>query len=546
MFKIILNPKNDYWISIFFGTLLTFIFPSSGKGLHTLKFWNDQAMYVRGLNEVLNGENTYGPLGYVGPAYIGLTRFIKQGLDITIGSSFIILNKISFAIFFICLTYSILWAARKVLLLELNKTKIIFASFLIFGTNVFVLRTSQISKYIDVPWTNFLTMACWILTLLIWFISVKNNFKIDYFIMGLIAVIAFQTRGIDGTLLLLLNIILIILIDSESIKRINRFIFYLTGIVVGYFLIGILSKTFVIFSQYNDIETYFPNYRKPDFQGIWTRFVQVFIDPCYYSFCSENNFQYLSEPGVESWKLPMLYQLPALIPLVIIVLFIITILSFKVRLNNLDKNSRAIIQIAIVFYILSMIKMSGYFTLIVINGSIIKYGLSREFMTTVFVLLLIFNFTLPILLAYQRNFLVVLSTTISVSLALLIYRLSVVGPIPQIEGKHLSSIQVQFTPECKNGWSENCKVIVNAKMVNNLSYYIRNEGHIKLWNNEGFWKWFALDSNGVVPKAAHSSFDNCPNCFVDVLPIVVGVNGTPTYDVFIDMFRISNANRYFD
>ena len=193
-----------------------------------------------------------------------------------------------------------------------------------------------------------------------------------------------------------------------------------------------------------------------------------------------------------------------------------------------------------------MIKMSGYFTLIVINGSIIKYGLSREFMTTVFVLLLIFNFTLPIVLTYQRNFLVFFLATISVSLALLIYRLSLVGPIPQVKEKHLSSIQVQFTPQCKKGWSENCKVIVKAKMVNNLSYYIRNEGHIKLWNNDGFWKWFALDSDGVVPKSAHLAFGNCPNCFVDVLPIVVGVNGTPTYDVFIDMFRISNANRYFD
>ena len=550
MFKLkekLLNFENNvsyrFLFSIISATLFVFTSKSSGKGLHSIYNWNDQNLYVVALKEVLNGSNTFSPRGYVGPAYVALARFFKQGLDISIGSSLILMNKIFFIIVFSLIIFLLVDRFRPIRYLLNKEPKSVlpllyFISILL--TTYVTVNFNGIQKYTDIPWTNFFTMALWIISLSIWLSSDSLSF-FKYISLGFISILALQTRGVDGALLLLLNFFLIVLIFNKYSSRVvaYRFLSFIFGSFLSWIAIGITSRSFQLFSQYNEIEAIFPNYRKPDFTGSFTRLVQVFIDPCYLSFCDYNYFEPIKDSSVESWRLPMLWQIPSLSVFIVLIVGLLLTITWNLKKLNLSPREFKTLIVTILFFVFSIAKIYGYLLLIVFNGSIIRFGVSREFYTALFVFLIVY-LELSFILYKRFKYIALFLNFTLIFISLLIYFISVRGPIPDLKSYHLSSVTSKMVGVCELTTTKSCKITLSGNFVNGSVNELRSDGHVKIWSEDGYWEWFPLNPGGFLTKETIESLIECQNCNLDYLPFVVGVNGTATYDDVINFFRLDS------
>jgi hypothetical protein len=505
--------------------------------------WNDQNLLLQAVVENIEGRgNSFTADGWIGPGYVTAFRLFNSLFPLVdFYENLVRFNQILFilTIFFINITVLFFYFNQR------GKTNQNLTILRIFGEAIcyltfltFIYYFSGIFQYINIPWTNFLATLLWQIVLLQLLLLVESGkfHSIQILSLGFFVFFTYQTRQLDGIILIALSLLFINFYAVKNYSKIlnilNMNLIYLLGLLSSFFLTGITTQDLSLFNQYKKIAEVFPGYKSPDFIGMPIRLIQVLIDPCFYSMCRYNDFQPLNEGMNNIWGMPLIFSLPLFLPVVIMGVFA---LIFSSQFTD---------KYRILFFTVitsSLIHIFAHFLLPVINGSVMKYGTSREFISGILILSTIFIMAF-IDMKSKIRFIV---STIFIASALTIYYLSIYGPLIKLEEKHLQRAQVTLSKSCftNQGAGIDCKVKIYGINYGNKVWQIRPKGHVKVHNSDQY-KWFRTDEAGNLDKEAVRYINNCENCLIDVLPIIVGVNGTPVYDLVQGMFRIYPGYNY--
>ena len=502
--------------------------------------WNDQFLIYQAVNQNIEGlGNSFTLDGWVGPGYVTLFRLFHYFYNTDeLYLDLIKFNQLMIVFTLITMTYTVLVVHLKNQKLhKLNYTYFVQVS-IIFFILAFIYYFSGIFQYTIYPWTNFVAMLMWQLA---FYILLSLYFNEKYIIakiilVGVVVAFTYQTRQLDGIILFSITIIIISLRnffrDNVIVSFFKANLFLLFGFLTGIVIIGLNTGVFSPFNQYKMISKIFPGYKSPDVLGIPVRFIQVFLDPCFYSMCRYNDFNPLKFSNSRIWDLPVGLSLPLIIS-AIISSFLIMFVKLKI-----SKELKYILRI---FIIATWLHFFGYLTLPVINGSVLKYGTSREFISGI---LILNTATLVAMLSIKSKMKVYLLFG-NVLLTLGVFANSQFGPFIKFSDFHLRKVQVVLNGNCNltSSIEPECVLYVFGITYNDSVLLLRPKGHIKVHTPEEY-KWFKVSESGKIDKDTLQYIRSCPDCLVDVLPIIVGLNGTPVYDLVQGMFRIYPGYSY--
>jgi hypothetical protein len=552
----ILNSK----IAPFVVGLLYLMLPPTGKGLSSTKDWNDQNLFWQGvINLQEKNDSTWSHDGWVGPGYVGLIRLISRIFGIDASNAMVLTNRLCFAIaaVFISLSIQSLLSSSKVTVQE--KTRIITASLIGFAV-------IPVFTYSDIPWTNFLTYAIWSLAVYLLFLmknnkmsNIKNSAAI--FSVGFLAFYARQVREADGLILMIFGFIFISLNIIPEIKaRIiakfeiaQKFTIYILGMISSWIFVGLLAGNFTIFSQYWKVEEIFPGFKDLYFTGLISRFVGVFVDPCYNSYCPDNSYTGILDDVSRIWSQPILLQIASLGPVILILTGILVRVFFKFKLNlNL--------MYFILFVGTGVTFIVGYTSLTVLNGSVIKFGTSREYFLPTMLLLLALIFFLST--SSEITFNTRLLTNSFSFLTVLMVLLALTVGLPRWENSHVEKVSTSLNlTECPS--STKCRVKMESISVNFQRKILSTQGWVeaiykpKFIEDNGitttgisiqevipgkktdvYRKWYKMSENGILPKEIMKGIGEKGIYTLHFVPIDLGVQGTPTHTKHIEELTI--------
>ncbi|MEP4485958.1 MAG: hypothetical protein ABJ013_10040 [Halioglobus sp.] len=172
---------------------------------------------------------------------------------------------------------------------------------------------------------------------------------------------------------------------SEIFSHIRTGLLCLIGLGAGYALCSLILGDLFVYRQYDGIVAYpmseLMTVRLSDFP---TKFVQLFVDPCFFTSCTNNNWvhgsRFLAGAGVESFRYPLILQVPAMVwaALVGLVVFIASPSEFVRQL----KAPQVAIPLICFFGI-----VLGYSTALGGGGERLKFGYVRDFMDATYFLI---------------------------------------------------------------------------------------------------------------------------------------------------------------
>lgn len=544
--------------------LLYLLLPPTGKGLTSTKDWNDQNLFWQGvINLQEKNDSTWSHDGWVGPGYVGLVRVVSRIFGIDATNAMVLTNRICFAVagVFIALTVQLILSHS--FLTKKNKKNVLLVGVIGFA---FI----PVFTYSDIPWTNFLTYVIWTISLyLLFYFKMQSKSEIEklliIFTVGFLSFFARQVREADGLILIIFGLIFISLKLIPDLKNIlvtkiyvlKCFFVYFFGILFSWISVGILSANFTIFSQYWKVEEIFPGFKSLYTTGILSRFMGVFVDPCYNSYCPDNSYTGLLDDWSRIWAQPILLQIASLGPVVLMIIFIAIAISIRAKLNlNL-----------LYFFLLvgtGTTFILGYTSLTVLNGSVIKFGTSREFFLPTMLLILAFIYFLATN-SYAGFNLRFLSVAFNV-LTLLMVTLAMTFGLPRFEGHHVEKVFTTINiEECKEtskcliqmklqgtnakekqfstqGWVEAIykPVFVESNKIKTTGISIQEV--IPGKQSDVYRKWYKMSKNGTLPNEILSAIKTDGVFKLHFVPIYLGVQGTPTHTKHIDELTI-NFNR---
>ena len=552
----ILNSK----VAPFVVGLLYLILPPTGKGLSSTKDWNDQNLFWQGvINLQEKNDSTWSHDGWVGPGYVGLIRLISRIFGIDASNAMVLTNRLCFAIAAVFISFSIqsLLANSKVTIKE--KTRII-------GVSLVGFAFIPVFTYSDIPWTNFLTYAIWCLT--IYLLLVMKNNKLSrntnialIYLVGFLAFYARQVREADGLILMIFGFIFITLntipvIKDRSITKfqiVQKFLIYILGMISSWLVIGILAGNFTIFTQYWKVEEIFPGFKDLYLTGITSRFVGVFVDPCYNSYCPDNSYTGILNDVSRIWSQPILLQIASLGPVVLILIGILLRVFFKFKLNLDLMYFILLVGTGVTFIV-------GYTSLTVLNGSVIKFGTSREYFLPTMLLLL------ALILFLSTNSEITFNSRILTnsfnSLTVFVVLLALTVGLPRIENSHVEKVSTSLNlSECPS--STKCRVKMETTGMNSQRKTLSTQGWVEAIYKPKFIedndikttgisiqevipgkkadvyrKWYKMSKNGILPKEIIKGISEKGIYTLYFVPIDLGVQGTPTHTEHIDELTI--------
>ena len=535
---------------------LYLLLPPTGKGLSSTKDWNDQNLFWQGvINLQEKNDSSWSHDGWVGPGYVGLVRVVSRVFAIDATNAMVLTNRLCFAVAGVFIALIIQLFLRHSFLSEENKKRVLLASVIGFA---FI----PVFTYSDIPWTNFLTYVIWTLSLYLLF-HLKMQSSSDavklliIFTVGFLSFFARQVREADGLILIIFGLIFVSLklvpdLKSNLITKIyvlKCFVAYFFGILFSWISVGILSANFTIFSQYWKVEEIFPGFKSLYTTGILSRFIGVFVDPCYNSYCPDNSYTGLLDDLSRIWAQPILLQIASLGPAVLLVFFITVKLMIHTKLNlNL-----------LYFFLLvgtGTTFILGYTSLTVLNGSVIKFGTSREFFLPTMLLIVAFVYFLTTHSHSRFNlrFLVIAFNV----LTLLMVTLALTIGLPRFENHHVEKVTTTInTNECKE--SSKCLVRMKILGANAREKQFSTKGWVEaiykpdfVENNnikttgisiqevipgkqaDVYRKWYQMSKNGILPKEILKGIKSDGVFKLHFVPIYLGVQGTPTHTKHID------------
>jgi hypothetical protein len=202
----------------------------------------------------------------------------------------------------------------------------------------------------------------------------------------------------------------------------------------------------------------------------------------------------------------------------------------------------------------------GYTSLTVLNGSVIKFGTSREYFLPTMLLLL------ALILFLSTNSEITFNTRLLTnsfnSLTVFMVLLALTVGLPRIENSHVEKVSTSLNlSECPS--STKCRVKMEITGMNSQRKTLSTHGWVEAIYKPKFIedndikttgisiqevipgkkadvyrKWYKMSKNGILPKEIIKGISEKGIYTLYFVPIDLGVQGTPTHTEHIDELTI--------
>jgi hypothetical protein len=533
--------------------LIVLILPDSGQGEIVQLSWWDQSVFLKALQNVLAGKASDSvENGLVGSGYITLGVIVTKLFSTDPKKSLVLINRLSFiltTLVFFCsanyLMYNALNEFQETSEKLFLSSKIKAANLTAFIYTLTVIVSSNFVSFSDIPWSHFpatlMGMSCILLVFYIEDSYKKRHYRKLLFglsTLGFCLGLLVQIRSFEGMALLLgivTWLLLLALISPlatlQKIKStVNYFQLIKYTIVFGLsFLVTFLTSQIVTRQQtisllYFGLRDNNPVLREmyktyPDIFPV--KFVQVFIDPNFFSF----NQNYEINPLIfgfnfDVFKMPFLLQVPFLIYAIPAIFTILIFSGYKKTIKTLLKKSSFVIPL-----ITGLILTVAYLGSPLFGSPHLKYGVVRNMMLVTWYLALVagpWHF-FPTILPLSRRFfpqglvyVCILPILISVVYGQIIVHYT---GFWNFEKMHIKKIELE----------ETCQSLICSLTVNSYN----NQGQVIKIPNQRYIVAGSCPSTGkrmATTVSPYQSFTLLPcseRYQIDVYPINMGFAGSP-------------------
>ena len=378
---------------LLFGIILLFILiflPVSNYGHHSMRAWGDQSLILHALRQMLSNQTPDSVAnGWLGPGYLSLAYIVKYLFALSPENALILLNRLSYIG-----TVLLLYFSGYVLLTRHTSTYLpgltsfIYSMFLAIGSIFF--------GFSDIPWTHFIATF---LVMFILFITLFQTPTITIhqlflcYLQGCLVCLLTQVRLHDS--LIFLSCCLLCCIFTHYFQLKNRILFYKTMLItITVFIVGFAITLFLIYhlNRLDELSFNYFTYSKHDpsfidkstlyFHTFPYKFVQLFIDPLYYSWdplYRETrillSFQDIKELIHNPWKMPIFLQAPAFL-----YLFVLSSIVIVTNMKHILHASNKLLMFTFLPTLTSIGLLVCYITNASAGGPHLAYGYVRDFM----------------------------------------------------------------------------------------------------------------------------------------------------------------------
>lgn len=290
-------------------TLAVLLLPRFGRTYEVMRGWGDQSFYMRLLDLMDKGAFKQAlAANYMGPSYLAFVHLIKKTLALDSTGALVFLNRalVAAAIILPTAVYG-LWS---------NRTNLAMASLSVFIT--FILSTPFMFAS-SIPWSHYVFGFFGVAFLIV--LSFPTT-PVQVFLAGAIWGTMANIRLFEAEVLaaLLILFILISLLKGVRLplaKLWPLLVSAICGLAIGYFSHALILGELHFYKQYSGMlahESFSGS--ALNFRDVPVKFVQFFVDPCFYSLCSEVDytkrtaFVFANDPGLQNWRMPFILQLP--------------------------------------------------------------------------------------------------------------------------------------------------------------------------------------------------------------------------------------------
>ncbi|TPI61349.1 hypothetical protein FJ417_10895 [Mesorhizobium sp. B3-1-7] len=356
--------------------IVCLLFPRFGQAYQIAQVWYDQKEYLTLLMAADQGQAAWATAqNYMGPGYLAAVQTLKSAFALDSIGALVFLNRVCAAAAIALPAF--VYGMRAPF--DISRFPLSTAVFAIFVTSTLYLYQS------GVPWSHFVAA----LPAVAFVLLLSNRRKTPMVIgaagaaFGILASIrAFEALALGS--LLVTYAMVWSLINFRRISKISLLgsaAMFLVFATVGYSLHGIVLGHVHVYTQYAggmDPESFKGSVlRIKDFP---VKFVQFFIDPCFYSICSEVNytagtpFIFQPDPTLMNWWKPFALQIPFFVATTIVGLPLL--LAWPRVLRSVFTDPVLFVSIGGAYGITFV-----YMCFIVGGGDQLKYGFARELFT---------------------------------------------------------------------------------------------------------------------------------------------------------------------
>ncbi len=291
------------WLVVLLVIACLVIAPPSGLGLSTLTDWRDQQFFVQAATQTIeSGLPDAETRSRVGPAYIALTLGIGQVFSLDVGPALVLLSRLAFAACAIILA--------TVAMRQRLRTGIGFQAALGLVA-VLSLMTSVWYRVADIPWTHFVGAV-----VLVGLSALRLSLRSA--LIGMLAIALVQTRMFEAMVAAIAAVLILPIAAARhwqslrtrpSAVLLGVALPFVGGAALGFVAVGLVSHNWTLYQQYS---TQPVMVLTPQLAPI--KAVQLFWDPCFATLCELARPPTVSPwvDSLESWRQPLLLQLPAL------------------------------------------------------------------------------------------------------------------------------------------------------------------------------------------------------------------------------------------
>lgn len=353
------------------------LLPTSNSGVQSVGAWADQSVFGRAAQEVIaTGSSPLSEQGYVGPAYLMAFRALRQVTSSDVPSGLVLLSRLSYLALFVAL-FSACFSLRD------GRRGVAAQPAVLLGLAAVVLLTPW-RLLSDIPWTHFPAAALVLATVVALRVAGRRPVAASA-AAGAGVVLTLQTRMFEGRVLVLALLAsgalhLVLRLRRRDLQRqalVRNGAAAAGGAVAAWLAVGLSTGYWKLFSQYANV------WQSNDFvlspKGLPTRAAQLFLDPCYRSLCTVNQYSpkgYLADTLIEYWRQPLLMQLPFLASAVLLLVAVLVLARAAGRSDVLRTLLPYDVQVSV---LVAAGLLLGYSSNPIAGAGHLRYGFVRDF-----------------------------------------------------------------------------------------------------------------------------------------------------------------------
>jgi hypothetical protein len=545
--KMLKNIFNNTRFYIGLLLVITLSLPYSGQGEVVQVTWSDQSVFLKALQEVLAGK-TSGLIenGVVGPGYTTLGVLVTQFLGISPQSALVLLNRLSFVstvLVFFLLSKIITRQGLNSINLENDVScprqyiRQNCSNLIALIYTITLLFSAHFVSFSDIPWSHFPATLLALLGILC-ILCLDDNFKkgnskliwLWLSVFGLSLGLLSQVRSFEGIALSISVIIWWFFVSVNAIKMSGIKTYFKS--IIGYLIVVTLSFALTFYGSlvvthqtsvpllYASLKEQNPFAREifttyPD--NFWVKFVQVFIDPNFFSL----NQSYKIKPLIfgfefDAWRMPFLLQIPSLIYSIPASFLLVIVLVIK------RKHQAGVEPSILIPLLVGSILTLAYICSPTFGSPHLKYGVVRNMMLVSWCFALVaspgnfYRYLVP----HGNKFVFLIPIILPIVVGILYGQILVKNEFIEFKSMHINQIELE----------QNCQELICS--IN-----------IKTYNPKGkqiqppYQRYIVTGSCPSTGKLMATTLSRqgqpftllpCPEPYqVDVYPINMGFAGTP-------------------